>query len=101
MTRGIIRPSTAAVTRALLLLVSCLPALHSRPTHGNSLQAVDRDDDGGFPAEPIDSPAFWWKLAVSVVLVLLGGVFAGPYLLLDGGWVLTVYRPDAGPLESG
>jgi len=76
MTRRIIRPSTAAVTRALLLFISSLPVLHSRPTQGDFLHSLD-DDDGGFPAEPIDSPAFWWKLAISVVLVLLGGVFAG------------------------
>ena len=100
MTRGIIRPSTAAVTRALLLLSSCLPALHSRPTHGNSIWSLD-GNDGGFPAEPIDSPAFWWKLAASVVLVLLGGVFAGPCLVPDCGWVLTLYRPDVGTLKSG
>jgi hypothetical protein len=68
------------VAQSLLFLVSYIPALHSRPTSGNSLLlAFDDDDDGGFPAEPIDSPAFWWKLGVSVILVLLGGVFAGPF----------------------
>jgi hypothetical protein len=81
MNRGLNRPSTIALARSLLLLVSYIPALHSRPTIGNSLlHAFDDDgDDGGFPAEPIDSPEFWWKLGVSVVLVLLGGVFAGPF----------------------
>ncbi|KAH7884082.1 hypothetical protein F5I97DRAFT_1930291 [Phlebopus sp. FC_14] len=34
--------------------------------------------------EPIDSPEFWWKIAISVVLVLLGGVFAGLTLGLMG-----------------
>lgn len=27
--------------------------------------------------EPVGSPTFWWKIAISVVLVLAGGVFAG------------------------
>jgi hypothetical protein len=27
--------------------------------------------------EPVDSPDLWWKLGVSAVLILLGGVFAG------------------------
>jgi len=35
------------------------------------------DDDGGFPIEDPSSPAFWWKLGISIILVLLGGVFAG------------------------
>ena len=80
MNRGTYRPSTVAVARSLLLLVSYIPALHSRPTGGNLLlHASDDDDDGGFPAEPIDSPEFWWKLGISVILVLLGGVFAGRF----------------------
>jgi hypothetical protein len=93
-----------AVARALLLLVSYIPALHSRPTTGNSfLHAFDDDDDdGGFPAEPIDSPAFWWKLGVSVILVLLGGVFAGAF---PKYWVFQVrrltIRTDAGVVKSG
>jgi len=29
------------------------------------------------PEDPPDSPAFWWKLGLSAVLVLAGGVFAG------------------------
>ena len=27
--------------------------------------------------EPVGSTQFWWKLAISIVLVLSGGVFAG------------------------
>ncbi|KAF9221277.1 DUF21-domain-containing protein [Gyrodon lividus] len=34
--------------------------------------------------EPIDSPEFWCKIAISVVLVLAGGVFAGLTLGLMG-----------------
>ena len=29
------------------------------------------------PEDPPDSPIFWWKLGLSVCLVLSGGVFAG------------------------
>ncbi|KAG1741816.1 uncharacterized protein EDB91DRAFT_1129507, partial [Suillus paluster] len=34
--------------------------------------------------EPADSATFWWKIAISVVLVLAGGVFAGLTLGLMG-----------------
>ena len=33
------------------------------------------------PEDPPDSPEFLWKLGLSVVLVLLGGVFAGSVAL--------------------
>ncbi|WWD19045.1 hypothetical protein CI109_103503 [Kwoniella shandongensis] len=36
------------------------------------------------PEDPPDSPVFWWKLGLSVVLVLAGGVFAGLTLALMG-----------------
>ncbi|WRT68376.1 uncharacterized protein IL334_005352 [Kwoniella shivajii] len=36
------------------------------------------------PEDPPDSPAFWWKLGLSVVFVLSGGVFAGLTLALMG-----------------
>ncbi|OAX31344.1 DUF21-domain-containing protein [Rhizopogon vinicolor AM-OR11-026] len=34
--------------------------------------------------EPVDSPTFWWKIAISIILVLAGGVFAGLTLGLMG-----------------
>ncbi|KAG2135098.1 hypothetical protein DEU56DRAFT_807792 [Suillus clintonianus] len=34
--------------------------------------------------EPVGSPTFWWKIAISAVLVLAGGVFAGLTLGLMG-----------------
>jgi hypothetical protein len=68
------RPSTFAVAKSLIVLISYLPALHSRPTNG--FQSFTHDDDG-FPAEDPSSPAFWWKLGISVALVLIGGVFSG------------------------
>ncbi|KAK8854807.1 hypothetical protein IAR55_003546 [Kwoniella newhampshirensis] len=36
------------------------------------------------PEDPPDSPVFWWKLGLSVVLVLAGGIFAGLTLALMG-----------------
>lgn len=34
--------------------------------------------------EPVDSPTFWWRIAISTVLVFAGGVFAGLTLGLMG-----------------
>lgn len=65
--------STMSLARALLISISCLPAFHSRPTSG--IQLFDGDD--GFPIEDPAGAAFWWKLGISIILVLLGGVFAG------------------------
>jgi hypothetical protein len=36
--------------------------------------AIDSDDEKG---SPLDSPELWWKLGISAILILLGGVFAG------------------------
>ena len=67
------RPSTIALTKALILLISYIPTFHSRPTNDFlSLKNID-----GFPEEDPSSPVFWWKLGISVVLVLVGGVFSG------------------------
>jgi hypothetical protein len=41
-------------------------------------------DTGTEPEEPIGSSAFWWRMGISVLLVLLGGVFAGLTLGLMG-----------------
>lgn len=70
------RTSTYAIAKSLIILISYIPALHSRPTRGIQLAM---DDDGGFPSEDPSSPVFWWKLGISVVLVLLGGVFSGTF----------------------
>ncbi|BFZ61287.1 cell agglutination protein Mam3 [Saitoella coloradoensis] len=57
--------------------------------------------DEPFPAEPVDTAAFWWKVAISVVLVLAGGVFAGLTLGLMGQDVvnLKVVEASGTPLE--
>ena len=88
------RPSTFAVTKSLIVLISYLPALHSRPTNG--FTSFDRDDDG-FPAEDPGSPEFWWKLGISVALVLLGGVFSGTSPII----MSFLFRIDLGIVESG
>jgi len=56
-------------------------------------------DDGGFPEEDPASPAFWWKLGVSLILVLLGGVFAGTGP--SGVECHAEFRFDVGVVESG
>lgn len=91
------RTSTFAVTKLLIVLISYLPALHSRPTNGfHSFTHYD-DDDGGFPAEDPTSPVFWWKLGISLILVLLGGVFAGTSPTI----MSFLFRIDVGIVESG
>lgn len=81
------RPSTFAITKALLLLVSHLPSLHSRPVAGIAGIELFNKDGDGFPEEDPSSAAFWWKLGISLVLVLLGGVFAGK--MLDEGVLIV------------
>ena len=81
------RPSTFALTKSLLLLISHIPSLHSRPL-GGSIELFKRDD--GFPEEDPATAAFWWKFGVGLVLVLLGGVFAGISLCGDANLGLTL-----------
>jgi hypothetical protein len=84
------RPSTKSVYSALFLLVSQLPRLHSFPT--TALNFLKRDE-GDFPQEDPSSPAFWWKLGVSLTLVALGGIFAGLTLALLSQDEITVSTP--------
>src|SRR5205809_240458 len=71
-----LRPSTIALAKSLIVLISYIPALHSRPTNrfsdGFEYHFID-----GFVAEDPSSRAFWWKLVISVILVLIGGVLSG------------------------
>ncbi|KAJ3985309.1 hypothetical protein F5890DRAFT_1510913 [Lentinula detonsa] len=48
-------------------------------TNTNGLDAATRDDTPEY-----GSPEFWWKMGISVLFVLLGGVFAGLTLGLMG-----------------
>ena len=77
------RPSTFAITKSLLLLISYIPSLHSRPVTGIGGIDLFKKDVDGFPEEDPSSAAFWWKLGISLVLVLLGGVFAGKFAMKD------------------
>ena len=70
------RSLTFSLAKLLIVLISYIPALQSRPTDGIGVLVTTADDDG-FPVEDPGSPAFWWKLGISVALVLLGGVFSG------------------------
>lgn len=89
---------TFSVAKILVVLISYLPALQSRPTDGIGLLVTITDDDDGFPAEDPAGAAFWWKLGISIILVLLGGVFAGinPLLLdcADLGLTLALLSQD-------
>ena len=67
---------TFSVAKILVVLISYLPALQSWPTDGTGRLVMLADEDG-FPEEDPGSPAFWGKLGISVMLVLLGGVFSG------------------------
>lgn len=88
------RPSTFAVTKSLIVLISYLPALHSRPTNG--FTSFIHVDDSVFEEDP-NSPEFWWKLGISVALVLLGGVFSGTSPAI----MSCLFRTDIGTVESG
>ncbi|TBU30759.1 hypothetical protein BD311DRAFT_863763 [Dichomitus squalens] len=63
----------------LHLLLSFLPSSHASPSL--PLNLPDGSDE---PGEEFGSPEFWYKVVVSIGLVLLGGVFAGLTLGLMG-----------------
>ncbi|KEP52141.1 putative hemolysin [Rhizoctonia solani 123E] len=52
----------------------------SRAVHASPIFSVNDEE----PEAPIGSPAFWWKMVMSMGLVLLGGAFAGLTLGLMG-----------------
>ncbi|KAK9472972.1 uncharacterized protein V1510DRAFT_429785 [Dipodascopsis tothii] len=69
-----IHPASKAIIKACFILSAQLPVLHSYPL-------VRRDDDDD---DDDDEANFWLYMSVSIVLVLLGGVFAGLTLGLMG-----------------
>ncbi|KAI8983294.1 DUF21-domain-containing protein [Trametes punicea] len=70
-------------TRTVLpLLFSFLHSSRALPTVFSFLVPAKPEDDA--PGEPPGSPEFWYKLIVSIALVLAGGVFAGLTLGLMG-----------------
>ncbi|KII86274.1 hypothetical protein PLICRDRAFT_177845 [Plicaturopsis crispa FD-325 SS-3] len=58
-----------------------IPLAYASPFVHNSAIVETAVKHGG---EPVGSPAFWYKIAVSIVLVLVGGAFAGLTLGLMG-----------------
>ncbi|KAI0324347.1 DUF21-domain-containing protein [Cubamyces sp. BRFM 1775] len=69
--------------RTLLpLTLSLLRTSRAVPTVFSLLVPAEPSEDA--PGEPPGSPEFWYKLIVSIVLVLAGGVFAGLTLGLMG-----------------
>ncbi|GAA5971081.1 hypothetical protein JCM11641_004136 [Rhodosporidiobolus odoratus] len=80
-------PRLSRRSTALLPLVSLIPRLlHAAPLlQAGGSAFVDPPGIGDSdPETPPGSSAFYWKLALSAVLVLLGGVFAGLTLGLMG-----------------
>lgn len=59
-----------ALGRIAVLVAANIPHLHSRPTSG--LDAIL-----GKREESPESSSFWMNVGVAVVLVALGGIFAG------------------------
>ncbi|KIK54859.1 hypothetical protein GYMLUDRAFT_48403 [Collybiopsis luxurians FD-317 M1] len=59
--------------------------LNVNDANGNALNAFSQDATASRDDTPeYGSPEFWWKMGISVALVLLGGVFAGLTLGLMG-----------------
>ena len=63
---------------SLSKLLQHIPRQHTKRAASWAHVAVDAMSEKPIdPEDPPGSPAFWWKLGLSVVLVLAGGVFAG------------------------
>ena len=58
-----------------MAILNALPALSYPFSQNNDPRVLlpSATNDG----EDFGSPEFWWKIGLSVVLVLLGGVFSG------------------------
>ena len=76
----------ASIVKLVLLLISTLTSLHSHPLA--STRTLAPLDDA--PEEEPGSPAFWWKMGVSIALILGGGVFAGLTIGLMGQDVINL-----------
>lgn len=77
---------SSSMTKLVLLLISTLSSLSSHPL-GQALHILKHDD----PDEPPGSSRFWWKLGISVLLILGGGVFAGLTIGLMGQDIINVW----------
>ncbi|WVQ81861.1 hypothetical protein IAT38_003988 [Cryptococcus sp. DSM 104549] len=76
----LIRRATQA---SLPTLISLTKLVHLIPRSSSQWTTLDASAPIE-PEDPPDSPIFWWKLGLSMVLVLAGGVFAGLTLALMG-----------------
>lgn len=72
------RRAAASSLPTLLSITKLIQAIPRSGTFKRSSEwAVTLAEKPIEPEDPPDSPVFWWKLGLSVVLVLAGGVFAG------------------------
>ncbi|CCG81766.1 Uncharacterized protein C4B3.03c [Taphrina deformans PYCC 5710] len=76
---------SASIAKLAILLISTLSSLSSQPL-GRLLLSVEDDA----PEEEPGSTKFWWKLGVSVLLILGGGVFAGLTIGLMGQDIINL-----------
>lgn len=68
------RSLSASIIKACLLISAQLPLLHSHPILRRDVHDENKEKDR----------SFWIYIGVSIILVLLGGVFAGLTLGLMG-----------------
>jgi hypothetical protein len=59
----------------ITIFVSILHSLHGFPTDVSSIP----DNNYGLPYPLTDTEEFGWKLGVCILLVILGGIFAGTF----------------------
>lgn len=78
---------STSIVKLIFLFISTLSSLSSQPL-GRILLSIEDDT----PEEEPGSTKFWWKLGVSVLLILGGGVFAGLTIGLMGQDIINV-RP--------
>ena len=57
-----------------MAILNALPALYPFSQNNDPRVLLPSATNDG---EDFGSPEFWWKIGLSVVLVLLGGVFSG------------------------
>ncbi|KAL0249860.1 hypothetical protein I308_103163 [Cryptococcus tetragattii IND107] len=73
-----------SVTSSIPTLLSITKLVHLVPRTAQQWSSIGASAPPIEPEDPPGSTKFWWKLGLSVVLVLAGGVFAGLTLALMG-----------------
>lgn len=66
-----------SVTSSIPTLLSVTKLVHLVPRTAQQWSSIGASAPPIEPEDPPGSTKFWWKLGLSVVLVLAGGVFAG------------------------